>query len=1066
MGMDDGAILQKSSGEIMAVNPAAEVIFGLSAAQLIERSCTQGAQALGFVHQDETPVAWECQPATLAIQTGTPQRNVLMGVHRPNGTLLWLSVTAQALALEGEPGPSAVVQTFRDITQHRLTEQYEQFRSMAETSPDFIVRYDREGRHRYLNDRLLKQLGLASAQALIGKRPSEVWPDGRFAELEQAAARAVQSESQVDIEFVEPNVIGAPRYHQIYIVPERDVNGRVVGSISFGREITAIRENERKLKHFIDNLPGLAYTFWRTPDGHGCFPYVSPAIEEIYGLTPQDVKDDMMPIQRLAHPDDQARILAAITEAGQTMTPFRIESRVCRPGLPERWLDVRSAPDQQPDGSVLWHGIMLDITERKQAERERQANAHSFECMDRVNKAILGAADLDQLMTRVLDIVLAFFNCDRAFLLYPCDPDAPQWQVLMERTRPEYPGALASGMGAIPMDGHVAAILRTLLGAAGAVKFGPDAPYAMAPDLSAQFGVQSMLSMALFPKLDKPWQFGIQQCSHARSWSRNEEVLLQKIGHRLSDALTSWLMQRSLQASERDFRALAENLPDTLVRYDSEGRRTYVNPAMLREFSVMAEQMIGKTLQDANPTGMPLPQIYQRALAHTLATGERSEFEMQMPSPNENMRTGLCFIMAERGADGRITGAISIGHDITERKRNEAELERHRHHLEKLVEDRTLALSIAKETAETATRAKSHFLAAASHDLRQPLQAIGLFNQALAMTSLDERQKAISNHLAKSVKSLSELLNDLLDLSRLDVGIIEPHCVLLQAADLLEVIEVEFDADCRKKNLRLKLFGSQQNLVLFSDGNLLLTLLRNLVSNAVKYTTHGGILVGIRHRGDRALIQVWDTGVGIAPGQMDSIFEEYFQVGNPERDRTKGVGLGLSIVKRLCKLLGIELRVRSREGIGSVFELGVPLANASNGYVPVITTSSPREIVASNSLLGKRLVIVEDDAPAAEAISLALEMAGAQVTLFNTAEEALGCAQTMAADYYISDYRLPGMNGLQLLDAIQARSAQPIKAVLLTGNTSPDQVALKQCLRWKVLFKPVDFSGLLMALGL
>jgi len=1066
MVMDDGAILQNSSGEILAVNPAAEAIFGLSAAQLIARSCTQGVQALGFVNQDETLVAWESQPTTIAFQTGTPQRNVLMGVHRPNGTQLWLSVTAQVLILEGESEPSVVVQTLRDVTGHRLAERDEPFRSLAETSPDFIVRYDREGRHRYLNDRLLKQLGFASAQALIGKRPSEVWPDGRFAELEQAAARAVQSESQADIEFVEPNVTGAPRYHQLYIVPERDENGHIVGTITYGREITAIRENERKLKHFIENLPGMAYTVRHSPDGHIGFSYVSAAIEEIYGLKPQDVKDDMMPIQRLAHPEDQPRIQAAIVEAGRTMTPFRIESRVCRPGLPERWLDVRCAPGKQADGSVLWYGIMLDITERKQAERERQASAHSLECMDRVNKAILGASDLDQMMTQVLDVVLAFFNCDRVFLLYPCDPDALQWQVPMERTRPEYPGALATALGGIPMDKDAAQIMRVVLGASGAVAFGPGAQHPMPPGLTARFGFQSLLTMALFPKLDKPWQFGIHQCSHARSWSRDEEVLLQKIGWRLSDALTSWLMQRNLQTSERDFRTLAENMPDTLVRYDREGRRTYVNPAMLRQFSIAAEQMIGKTLQESNPTGMPLPKVYQSALAHTLATGERSEFEMQMTTSHENTSTGLCFMVAERGADGCITGAISIGHDITERKRNEAELERHRHHLEKLVEERTLALSMAKEAAESATRAKSHFLAAASHDLRQPLQAIGLFNQALAMTSLDERQKGICISLSKSVNSLSQLLNDLLDLSRLDVGIIEPHCVLLQAADLLEVIEVEFDAVCRKKNLRLKLFGSQHDLVLFTDGNLLLTLLRNLVSNAVKYTAHGGVLVGIRHRGDRALIQVWDTGVGIATGLMDSIFEEYFQVDNPERDRAKGVGLGLSIVKRLCQLLDIELHVRSREGKGSVFELGMPLANASNGYVPVTAPSTSQENATSICLLGKRLVIVEDDAPAAEAISLAFEMAGAQVTLFNTAEEALGCVQTMAADYYISDYRLPGMNGLQLLDAIQAQSAQPIKAVLLTGNISPDQVALKQCLRWKVLFKPVDFSGLLMAMGL
>ena len=335
---------------------------------------------------------------------------------------------------------------------------------------------------------------------------------------------------------------------------------------------------------------------------------------------------------------------------------------------------------------------------------------------------------------------------------------------------------------------------------------------------------------------------------------------------------------------------------------------------------------------------------------------------MQIAPPGDNVRTGLCFIVAERAADGRISGAISVTRDITERKRNEAELERHRHHLEKLVEDRTLALSIAKETAEAATRAKSHFLAAASHDLRQPLQAIGLFNDALAMTALDEKQKRISRNLSKSVNSLGDLLNELLDLSRLDAGMIEPQPVVIQAEDLLGMIGAEFDAAFREKNLSLNLFCPRGGLALFSDDNLLLTLLRNLVGNAVKYTARGGVLVGIRRRGDRALIQVWDTGIGIAPEQTDSIFEEYFQVGNPERDRAKGVGLGLAIVRRLSKLLDIGVRLRSRVGKGSVFELSVPLADESDVHASAIQTSATLETVASARLAGKRIVVVEDDA--------------------------------------------------------------------------------------------------------
>jgi CheY-like chemotaxis protein len=222
--------------------------------------------------------------------------------------------------------------------------------------------------------------------------------------------------------------------------------------------------------------------------------------------------------------------------------------------------------------------------------------------------------------------------------------------------------------------------------------------------------------------------------------------------------------------------------------------------------------------------------------------------------------------------------------------------------------------------------------------------------------------------------------------------------------------------------------------------------------------------VGIRRRGDRALIQVWDTGIGIASEQMDSIFEEYFQVGNQERDRAKGVGLGLAIVKRLSKLLGIGVRVRSRVGKGSVFELSVLLAKESNEHAPAIPASATLETVAKARLAGKRIVVIEDDVIVAEAVKFSLEMVGAHVILFGTAGDALGSTEAKGADHYISDYRLPDMDGLQLLDAIQANSTVPIRAVLLTGNTSPDQIAIMQSSRWKALFKPINLTKLLSAM--
>jgi PAS domain S-box-containing protein len=740
-----------------------------------------------------------------------------------------------------------------------------------------------------------------------------------------------------------------------------------------------------------------------------------------------------------------------------------------RTGQPQRHVPMGA---HRPDGTLIWLSVsaqpLLADGESKPyavintfCEQAHHAHARSLECMDRVNKAIQGTTDLEQVMNDVLDVVLADFGCDRAFLLHPCDPTAAEWSVPIERTRPEYPGALQSG-GKVPMDDDAAALLRLLLDTEGAVTFGQDAEHLIHPVVSERFGVKSQILMAIFPRVGPPWQFGIHQCSHARSWRADEKALFESIGGRLSDALTGLLMYRDLQSREQEFRTLAENIPDLLVRYDRQGRRTYVNPAVERLLGVSAEQLIGKTLPETGPAKLPMMETYQRALHHTLATGERSEFEMQVAG---NIHTQLCFMAAERAADGSIAGAIAVSRDITELKRNEAELERHRHHLEKLVEDRTLALSIAKETAEAATRAKTRFLAAASHDLRQPLQAIRLFNDALAKTGLDEEQTKISRYLATSASSLGELLDKLLDISRLDAGSIEPKHVAIEAGDLLAKIGVEFDALVREKNLRLNLHWPQQGLALFTDDNLLHTLMRNLVGNAVKYTARGGVLVGIRRRGDHALIQVWDTGIGIPPEQTEAIFEEYFQVGNPERDRAKGVGLGLSIVRRLGKLLGIELNVRSREGKGSVFELRVPLAGETQTHSMPASALIPNEIVVPAHLAGRHIVVIEDDARLAEALEVSLEKVGLRVTVFGTAEDALAGAETRAADYFISDFRLPGMDGLQLLEAIQHAAARPIHAVLLTGETAPHKIEQARSSGWPVLIKPTDIATLLSALN-
>lgn len=364
-------LVRRSDGRyaITFASPGISELFGIEPQAVMQSISAY----LAVVHPDDVEMSIRLMEQTECALT---RFQLEYRINHPGKGLRWMEVHAvpQRLLDGGTCWNGFIYDiTDRKHLEDQLAQREQEFRSLAESSPDSIIRYDLDHRILYLNDLLVRDLELASDNEVIGKRPIEVWPDGRFAVIDEAAKRVIASGTTESIELVWTRDHCIARVGHIVVVPERDMTGRIIGTLAFGRDITAIREAERKLAHFLDNLPGLAYTFHLSPEGRGCFPYVSNAIEDIYGLNAEDVKDDMAALHALAHPEDQARIEAAIAESLLTMRPFQMESRVCRPGLPERWIDVRSVPEHQPDDSILWYGIMLDITERKQAELEREA---------------------------------------------------------------------------------------------------------------------------------------------------------------------------------------------------------------------------------------------------------------------------------------------------------------------------------------------------------------------------------------------------------------------------------------------------------------------------------------------------------------------------------------------------------------------------------------------------------------------------------------------------------------------------------------------------------------------
>jgi len=433
-------------------------------------------------------------------------------------------------------------------------------------------------------------------------------------------------------------------------------------------------------------------------------------------------------------------------------------------------------------------------------------------------------------------------------------------------------------------------------------------------------------------------------------------------------------------------------------------------------------------------------------------------------------------------------------------------LERSMNELEHRVSEATTKLLEKKEEAEAANRAKSRFLAAASHDLRQPMHALGMFVAALSQQPSIDLQRRLIAQIERAVGALGDLLDSLLDISRLDAGVIEPRIDLVALQPLFDRLSNEFEAPAKIKGLDLVVRKS--TAWVRTDRILLERILTNLLSNAIRYTEHGRVFVGARVCGpDRAhlRIEVRDSGIGIAPEARESIFQEFVQLANPERDRSKGLGLGLAIVKRLVALLGHRLELRSAPGAGSTFAVVAPLvpptviervrvahvdtrrarsahprATSAVGVAishtsrlpPSSAPSSPTALPQSpgesgsaepsltsthQPLQGRRILVVDDDPMVRESLAAILIGWGAKVALSaGPPSLPVQLREVERPDLVLCDLRLgAAMDGTQMLAAIRQALGARIPAVLITGDTDPERVALAKRSGDPVLHKPV-----------
>jgi len=525
----------------------------------------------------------------------------------------------------------------------------------------------------------------------------------------------------------------------------------------------------------------------------------------------------------------------------------------------------------------------------------------------------------------------------------------------------------------------------------------------------------------------------------------------------------------ALRESERWIRLITDHVPALIAYVSADLTYEFTNKVYEEWYRWPSDGMLGQSLRDVH-SGQHWQQLepyIDRALS-----GESVSFELAERNHSGQQRYMLRSYVPNRQANGEVAGIFVLIQDITDRRRTAEALHQAYQNLEQRVRERTAELTSlneqllceiderahaearlreAKREAELANLSKTKFLAAVSHDLLQPLNAARLFTSALLEQPAAPSSGLIRN-ISNSLEDVENLLGTLVDISKLDAGVIKPDIAPFAVSELLENLAVEFRQIAGSEQLRLDFIPC--SALVRSDIQLLARILRNLLTNAIRYTPSGRVMLGCRRRRQSLSIEVWDTGVGIPEDKLEEIFHEFKRGEGVRPQQDRGLGLGLAIVEKIARILGHRIQVSSVPGHGSKFAIEVPLAKRAPKATPEVASTD----LLLERLKGARVWVLDNDTAICAGMRTLLEGWGCKVVTALSEQDLAGQVDNFHADadLIIADYHLDnGCNGVDVVETVNARRASPLPALMITANYSNELKQQVRELGHMLMHKPV-----------